>query len=56
MESTHPRLSIDFYSDRDAIVKLDDTSVFRLSAKMPGRITDNLLSSSLPPTMVRLLS
>ena len=37
----------DFYSDHDAIVKLDDTSVFRLSAKMLGRITDNLLSSSL---------
>ena len=46
----------DFYSDCDAIVKLDDTSVFRLSAKMLGRITDNLLSSSLRPTMVRLLS
>ena len=46
----------DFYSDRDAIVKLDGTSVFRLSAKMLGRMTDNLLSSSLRPTMVRLLS
>ena len=47
----------DFYSDCDAIVKLDYTSVFRLSAKMLGRITDNnLLSNSLRPTMVRLLS
>ena len=46
MESAPPPKS-DFYSDRDAIVKLDDTSVFRLSAKMLGRITDNLLSSSL---------
>ena len=53
----HPHPKSGFYSDRNAIVKLDDTSVFRLSAKMLGRITDNnLLSSSLRPTMVRLLS
>ena len=45
-----PSPKSDFYSDCDAIVKLDDTSVFRLSAKMLGRITDNnLLSSSLRP-------
>ena len=38
-----PEKKSDFYSDCDAIVKLDDTSVFRLSAKMLGRITDNNL-------------